>query len=668
MCKKLIYVKTSNTQYINYLKTVIMFDIEDIARKQQDKYGSFFQNVDTNVVNLVTDLCSQDSKNIDEVKQNLRLLMRKYHISPSKPQMCFAYDALVKHQLIEINPVVKHFIKAKEMRGLSGVIVISVITSPYPEFTDKNGVEQKQHFSCKHDCFYCPREVDADGKDINPRSYLSAEPTVARGLQHNFDAVRQFNDRAYQYVINSHCVDKIEVIVLGGTWTEYPREYQEVFIRDIFWAANTFYEKEKREKYSLVEEQKINETCKSRIIGLTLEMRPDSINEAEIIWLRYLGCTRVQIGVQHTDRRILKKVNRGCYVEDAMKALQLLKNYCYKVDAHWMPDLPGSSPEIDKRMFDEILESPDLQFDQWKVYPTAVVPWTKIKKWHEEGTYVPYTDENPANLIDVLTYVKKKVHPWIRLNRVVRDIPNATRSGELYIYGGNDKTNLRQLIHNCMKKNDTFCGCIRCREVKGNNSLIQHTQIIVRKYKSSGGFEYFISIESGNTSDDYFSDGKWYNIEGKVQPGIIYGFLRLRLCNNTNNMYFTEIHNAALVRELHVYGQVMTKTDNNNIGNNIQSKGFGKLLMRKAEEISAVHNYTKIAVISGIGVREYYRSIGYNDEATFMTKILTISDIISYRIIHIFAVPHSILYSNYIPCVCTYIIVAILYNYLYISE
>ena len=169
----------------------------------------------------------------------------------------------------------KEYFKAKEMRGLSGVIVISVITSPYPEYIDENGNMKKQAFSCKHDCFYCPREVDEKGKDINPRSYLSDEPTVARGLQNDFDAVKQFNSRGIQYVMNGHNVDKLEIIVLGGTWTEYPRKYQETFIRDIFWAANTFYDKEKREKKTLTEEHLINENSNCRIIGLTLEMRPE---------------------------------------------------------------------------------------------------------------------------------------------------------------------------------------------------------------------------------------------------------------------------------------------------------------------------------------------------------------------------------------------------------
>ena len=235
-------------------------------------------------------------------------------------------------------------------------------------------------------------------------------------------------------IINNHEVDKIELIILGGTWTEYPPEYQEMYIRDCFWAANTFYDIEKRPKQSLQEEQTINENqTKCRIIGITLEMRPDSINIDEIKRLRYLGCTRVQLGVQHTNDRILRNINRGCYFMDTVRALKLLKDNCYKVDAHWMPDLPLSSPEIDKEMFDLILTSDLLQFDQWKIYPTATVPWTKIKKWYDEGNYIPYTEKNPDDLIDLLLYVKKRVHPWIRLNRVNRDIQTTQRWKIVYL-------------------------------------------------------------------------------------------------------------------------------------------------------------------------------------------------------------------------------------------
>ena len=597
-----------------------MTDIEDLCGLSFKKGNFIPEDIKEKLILFVKELCSEVYDHTGEVQNKMTDLRRKYHIGPKKSQISYIYESLLENGSIEENVNVRKTIKSKEMRGLSGVIVISVITSPYPEYTTKQGQKKKQKFSCKHDCFYCPREVDENNKDINPRSYLSDEPTVARGLQHNFDPVEQFNDRGNQYFANGHYVDKIEIIVLGGTWTEYPREYQEDFIRKIFWAANTFYETEKREILSLSEEQTINENSKSRIIGLTLEMRPDSINEEEIQWLRYLGCTRIQLGVQHVRNDILKGVNRGCTIEDAENALKLLKDTCFKVDAHWMPDLPNSSPEIDKEMFNHIINSESLQFDQWKVYPTATVPWTKIKQWYDKGLYIPYTEKNPDDLIDVLIEMMKYVPPWIRLNRVVRDIPNTTRDGTLYIYAGNKVTNLRQILHDNLKKNGEFCSCIRSREVKNKLNMIEHARIVVRYYKSSGGDEYFISMESGNHEKSVFQNGNWY-YNNVREPGIIYGFLRLRITNDSGNKYFPELYDSTLVRELHVYGQVTSK-HNKNKEDKAQHSGFGKMLMKKAESISLERGYKKITVISGIGVRGYYKKLGYKLENTYMVKYL----------------------------------------------
>ena len=599
-----------------------MVDIEDLANKSFTKSRNYIpEDIKEPLINLVKDLCSESYDNKGEVNDKLIELRRKYHINPRKCQISYMYEALSSKNIVTDSDTVRKSLKSKEMRGLSGVIVISLITSPYPEYTDKNGKIKKQRFSCKHDCHYCPREINENKEDINPRSYLSDEPTVARGLQNNFDPILQYNDRATQYYVNGHYVDKIEIIVLGGTWTEYPREYQEEFIKKTFWAANTFYDIEKREMKSLEEEQKINETSKSRIIGLTLEMRPDSITEEEIHWLRYLGCTRVQLGNQHINDDILRGVNRGCYKSDSIRALKLLKESCFKVDAHWMPDLPGSSPEEDKRMFDYIINSDDMQYDQWKVYPTATVPWTKIKKWYDEGSYIPYTEKNPEDLVNVLLDMMKSVPPWIRLNRVVRDIPNTTRDGTLYIYAGNKVTNLRQILHNRLDEKGDFCSCIRSREVKKNLDLVKYAQCVVRDYPSSGGREYFVSIESGNHPDSIFNNGNWYN-KNRREAGIIYGFLRLRLSNDSGSDYFPELRNSALIRELHVYGQVASKNNTHNYDNKAQHKGFGKILMEKAEEISINNGYSKITVISGVGVRKYYERLGYKLTNTYMIKDL----------------------------------------------
>lgn len=595
-----------------------IIDIEDMIEKKKINHTLLFRSYSkTQIDPFVRDLVNKNFQSNSEINKELDILKRKYNLSPKKAEIRFIYNYLLKNNHIKQNLSIDKFIKAKESRGLSGVIVISLITSPYPEYTDKNGKKKTQNFSCKFDCHFCPKETDKNGRMINPRSYLSDEPTVQRGLQNNFDAVSQFNDRGFQYLINSHPVDKIEIIILGGTWTSYPREYQETFIRDTFYAANTFYDLEKRERKSLTEEQLINENSYSRIIGLTLEMRPDSISNEEIVWLRYLGCTRVQLGVQHTDDKILKKINRKCYLIHTKKALKLLLNSCFKVDAHWMPDLPGTTPEKDRQMFDDIIDSNDLQFDQWKIYPTSVTPWTKIKKWYDNGEYTPYTDKDPSLLIDILIHVKKKLPTWIRINRLVRDIPNTAQDGTVYIHGGNKVTNLRQLIHNKLKSLDLFCPCIRCREVKKNTNLLNYARIVIKTYLSSGGTEYFISMESGNSRESKFINHKWYN-NGKNEPGIIYGFARLRLPTEFNEK-IPELNGCSFLRELHVYGQVISDKNKNNV----QHKGIGKKLLKMAEQISYKNKYYKIAIISGIGVRKYYKKLGYNLSNTYMIKLLS---------------------------------------------
>ena len=332
-------------------------------------------------INFVKELWKYNFENKKHFLKILQKVRKKYKMSPRMFQLFYIYRELRREHNLEENLSLEEHLTTKTVRRLSGVMVITVLTSPYPTYKLPNGKVKKQRFSCKHNCYYCPNEPG------QPRSYLKDEPAVARANKNEFDAVRQFYDRASTYYTIGHPVDKIELLVLGGTWSEYPVQYQEEFIRDLFYAANTFYDTTKRGRLSLTEEQVINENAKCRIIGLTLETRPDSITPEEIKRFRYYGCTRVQIGVQHTDDNILRIINRGCYLEDTIRAIKLLKDSCYKIDIHLMPDLPFSTPQIDNEMFDMVLESPDLQVDQWKIYPCEVVPWTVIKKWHDEGLY-----------------------------------------------------------------------------------------------------------------------------------------------------------------------------------------------------------------------------------------------------------------------------------------
>jgi len=326
---------------------------------------------------------------------------------------------------------------------------------------------------------------------------------VLRANRNKFDPVLQFHDRAATLAMNGHPVDKIEILVLGGTWSSYPHSYQESFVRDLFYAANTFWDRDQpsREPKSLAEEQLENETAKSKIIGLTLETRPDCIDAAELRRFRRYGCTRVQLGVQHTDDAILKLVNRGHGLQATIDGMRRLMDCGYKVDAHLMPDLPGTTVQKDREMFEYVLQSDDVRADQLKLYPHSVVPWTVTKKWLENGTFKPMSDHD---LQELLIDFKSKVHPWIRLNRVIRDIPDH------YISGGNAKTNLRQDLLSIMKHRGMRCECIRCREVRLDKSQIASAELVVRRYRAAGGAEYFISFETPDRKT-------------------IFGFLRLRI-------------------------------------------------------------------------------------------------------------------------------------------
>ncbi len=400
------------------------------------------------------------------------------------------------------------------------------------------------------------------------------------------------NARLSTLIEMGHAADKLEIIVLGGTWSEYPEQYQERFITELYYAANIYFNIYKRKMLSLEEEIELNQNeSKIHIIGLTLETRPDTITLEEIKKFRRYNCTRIQLGVQHTDNEVLKKINRGHNIECVYNAIKLLKENCYKVDIHLMPNLPGSSYEKDVKMLNDSLYDERLQVDQYKIYPTAIVPWTKIKKWYEEGSYIPYDD---MLLYKLIKDFKQKVQKWKRLNRIIRDIPSS------YISGGYDKkyVNMRQLLQDDMKKNNWKCNCIRCREVGNNKVSNDDIKLEIEEYNSSDGKEYFISYET----DKY-----------------LIGFIRLRINGNKPNI-LSVLKDCALIRELHVYSNL------NNVGNNInesmQHKGYGKKLVYEAEKLALLNGYKKIAIISGTGVRNYYKNLGYNLNETYMIKNL----------------------------------------------
>jgi len=475
----------------------------------------------------------------------------------------------------------------KAVRSWSGVLVVTVVMKP-----DK--------FSCPNDCHMCPAEPG------QPRSYLSTEPAVSRANRHEFDAVRQFNGRMTMLHNNGHTLDKIEIIVLGGTFSSYPRSYQEEFIRDLFYAANTFNSENERSPLCIQEEKLVNESAAKKIIGISLETRPDSITQYELRRFRKLGCTRIQIGVQHTDNKILEKINRGHTIEQSIKAIRLIKEAGFKLDVHIMPDLPGATPDGDKIMIKSILTEEEFKPDYLKLYPCLDVEFTEIRKWKEEGKWKPYAEENKGEtLLDVCLVIKEYSTEYIRYNRIQRDFPeekpDVVGYSSLYI-----RNNFRQMLQNYAKTKGIECKCIRCREVKKNKVL--YPTIHQQTYPASGGEEIYISMDS--------NDNK-----------LLYGFIRLRLQHKS---IFKELTGIALIRELHVYGFLQTTNSKKSEKSQVQHRGFGKLLVKKAENEAYLNGYSKVAIISGVGVRNYYRKLGYTLEydTEYMCKTITFQNII----------------------------------------
>lgn len=576
---------------------------------------------------------------IEKTIQKIRRNKKDFPFSDtlSKIQMYEIFKIHFKDE--KINDTFRRYLIKKIMRNESGVLVFTGVLDPKPDGTE---------FSCPKKCSYCPTETNLEGKPTQPKSYLSSEPAMLRALMSNFDMKGQLTDRINGYIkqgninitesINESF--KLECIFSGGTWESYNYDYRNKVINELYWAANTFIEE--RPMLSIEEEQEINMTSKFRIIGLTLETRPDFITWKSIKdYLRW-GVTRIQIGVQHYDDKILEGVNRDCTTLILIKALIMLKSACLKVVCHLMPDLPGSSPELDIWMFDQAINNPDLQFDDVKVYPTAIcqssdpnlIVTSEISDWYRQGKYVPYAEKSLDDLINVLIYYKEHIQPWVRIQRMVRDIPKKS------IESGYKKiSNLRQIIQDKMKYEGKTCNCIRCKEIGSNTNHLKSIRLVVYKYKASGGIEYFISFQAHTnfTFYDYLKYfifliyyyinamiGKkvWWNGNPNTYAAII-GFCRLRIDTNPGGGVIKVLNGCALLRELHVYGQSVSVGSAGNIGITGQHMGYGMLLVKTAEEISIQNKLKKVAVISGVGVRKYYENkCGYSLEDTFMIKHL----------------------------------------------
>ena len=598
-------------------------DIEDITlwKKHVD-----FKNKDSNTaIHFIKEIININPTNLSDYNKVFKRLSSKYKFMPSKSLLSKTYQNLLEKKEIKRNLYLEKFTRNKQIRSNSGIIVVTLVMKP-----DK--------FSCPFDCYMCPDERIVNGANVDmPRSYLSTEPAEMRAQEVDFDPVLQFNSRMDTLKSNNHELDKVEIIILGGTFSTYPRDYQKEFIRDIFYAANTYFGI-KRERETLLNEQKINENSKCHIVGLSLETRPDQINKYEIKRFREYGATRIQLGVQHTEDHLLDKINRKHSSDKSIQAIKQLKNVGFKIEIHIMPDLPDATPEIDILMMDKIFKTEHYQPDYIKIYPCLDVKFTKIREWKKNGIWKPYAEKNNGKeLFKVLIYALKIIPYWMREGRVQRDFPLEHKNNNFIGFTSNNiKTNLYQLMINELKKENIECKSIRNREVKNKLDKIIDYKLFIEKYNASEGVEYFISYET--------KDRK-----------ILYGFIRLRFNSIKRNIY-SILEDSSIIRELHVYGSLIPVDKLNN--NSIQHFGFGKKLLRFAENFSYENGYKRISIISAVGTRNYYRKFGYQLIDTYMTKDLNLRNYLYNYLLHSS--------SNYILIIIILTLLLILFNYYYL--
>ncbi|HIE31773.1 MAG TPA: tRNA uridine(34) 5-carboxymethylaminomethyl modification radical SAM/GNAT enzyme Elp3 [Methanosarcinales archaeon] len=475
-------------------------------------------------------------------------------------------------------------LQRKPVRTVSGVAVVAVMTSPHP---------------CPHGaCVPCP---GGPASVFNtPQSYTGREPATMRAISCGYEPYEQVTNRLRQLHQIGHPVDKAELIVMGGTFTARPPDYQQWFVRRCVMAMNDFTDFTDARgpvtgDHDLKSVIATNETAMVRNIGITFETRPDFLSTDEIDRLLEMGATKVEIGVQSTYDHVLKLINRGHTVQDAIDANKRLRDSGIKVGFHVMIGLPGSSIEDDLRMFGALFGDPAFCPDHLKIYPTLVAEGTVLHQWWEDGSYRSLDNDGAVELI---AEIKRLLPRWVRLQRIQRDIP------AYQVIAGVTKGNIRQLAEERLRQAGDSCRCIRCREVghatlRGIKPNPEKVELLIERYEACGGTEHFISFED-------------------VANNILVGFLRLRFPHSPHR---TELAGAALVRELVVYGRMV------GIGtgpgeHQWQHRGYGKRLLAAAEDLASAHGFEKIAITSGIGVREYYMKHGYVRDGAYMVKYL----------------------------------------------
>ncbi len=573
--------------------------------------------------------------------KQLNKILRKY---PKDGKGFFRRDELIRayrefagtNGLPPFDPTMLERLRRKPVRTRSGVTPLTVLTKPFP---------------CPGKCIFCPNDVRM------PKSYLADEPGAQRAENNSFDPYLQTYARLTAYRDIGHPTDKIEIIILGGTWSFYPETYQIWFIKRIFDAMHDFgngidhtaevetalleysqlhpirnttqatinagtqaYNQVVQNIYSdemyrsreqaqaiaqgVVERTPVtefatwdeleaihreNETAVCRSVGLVIETRPDHISVEEVLRIRRLGCTKVQIGFQSLNDDVLTANKRGHDVAATRRAVKLLRQAGFKIHAHWMPNLYGSSPSLDVTDYARMFDDPDFRPDELKIYPCSLIESAELMQYHEQGLWQPYTHEE---LLEVLTTVLANTPEYCRLTRVVRDIPSTD------IVVGNKLTNFREYAEAELKARGLRSGDIRMREIRNRSVEPETLSLDEICYTSSCGEEVFLQYITPNRQ--------------------IAGFLRLAL--PTASPITPELEDAAMIREVHVYGQSLQLGEA--ASGQAQHTGLGTSLIERAVEIATEKGYRQLAVISAIGTRAYYRKRDFTDGQLYQFREL----------------------------------------------
>lgn len=461
-------------------------------------------------------------------------------------------------------------IRMKPTRTLSGVTTVTVLT--------------KFH-SCPGECIFCPQEAQM------PKSYLSEEPGARRGLENNFDPYAQVHHRIQALKAVGHPTDKIELLILGGSFSAYPQDYQRWFVRRCFDAMNAVNPDDDPDFETLAEAQARNVHAAHRNVGLVIETRPDLVTPEELAWYRTLGVTKLQLGAQSLDDSILRLNKRGHTAQETLDATALLRAGGFKIVLHWMPNLLGATPESDREDFTRLWQEGAYSPDELKIYPTQLLEGTELYDRWQAGNYDPYPE---ATLLNLIADIKPTVPRYCRINRIIRDIPST------YVVAGNKNTSLRQDIHREMERRGTRCDCIRCREVRRKQVMAEAVAFHDVVYHPAHAEEHFLSLD---TPEDQLA-----------------GFLRLSLPEDTYVTGMADLDGAAIIREVHVYGQSLEVGEERS--GVAQHSGLGTRLIAEAERIAKERGFVRLAVIAAVGTRDYYAGRGFSLSEHYMVKVL----------------------------------------------